>query len=330
MATRSFGFWLGLLVGATLLWLATRSVDFQALGDSLRQANLAWSPPFLLVLFGFYALKASRWGILVAAVARIPFRFLFRSVMLGYASNALLPAQLGDVVRAVVAAREMGLPTAPLLTTVVVERAFDMIVVAGLLGVLVLVHPEIPGTIVMSGAILLAVCLLALWFLHVYASRTASVLRIAGRLLSRVRETRRLRILELLRSAAAGAAAIAQIRPFLACLGLSIAKWLLMAGCNLASFWALGIDVPPAAALLVLAATALAMTLPSAPGYVGAIQFAYVFGLAPFGVSASDAIAASLYFHVLSYGSVVIAGVMYLHASGYRLADLRQNVERNV
>lgn len=327
--TRSIGFWLGLAVGIALLWLAARSVNLDALGAALRRANLAWSAPFLVLLFGFYALKARRWGILLQPLGRVPFRLLFRSIILGYASNAILPAQLGDIVRAVVASREMGLPAAPLLTTVVVERACDLIVVAGLLGVLLLVSPEVPAGVVASGAIVLAACLLALVFLRLYATRTERVLRIAAGLLGWVGQTRRLRLLEWIRSAAAGATAIAQWRPFMACMWLSVAKWLLMAGCNLASFWALGIEAPPGAALLVLAATALAMTLPSAPGYVGAIQVAYVFGLAPFGVDATDAIAASLFFHALSYASVVAVGAAYLHAGGYRLADLRQSVRRS-
>lgn len=328
-ATRSLGFWLGLAMGLALLWLSARSVDLDALGAALRQASLAWSAPFLVLLFGFYALKAVRWGILVEPLGRVPFRLLFRSIMLGYASNAFLPAQLGDIVRAVVASREMGLPIAPLLTTVVVERACDMIVVAGLLGVLLLVSPHVPAGVVVSGAIVLVACLLALGFLQVYAKRTDSVLRIAARLLGWVSHARRARLLEWIRSAAVGATAIAQWRPFMACLWLSVAKWLLMSGCNLTSFWALGIDAPPGAALLVLAATALAMTLPSAPGYVGAIQVAYVFGLAPFGIAPTDAIAASLFFHTLSYASVVAVGAAYLHAGGYRLADLRQSVQRS-
>jgi uncharacterized protein (TIRG00374 family) len=328
-ATRSIGFWLGLAVGAALLWLAARSVDLDALGAALRQASLGWSAPFLVLLFGFYALKALRWGILVEPLGRIPFRLLFRSIMLGYASNAFLPAQLGDIVRAVVASREMGLPAAPLLTTVVVERACDLIVVAGLLGVLLLVSPEVPAGVVVSGAVVLAGCLLALGLLWIYARRTDSVLRVAAGLLGWVGQAQRTRLLGWIRSAAAGATAIAQLRPFLGCLWISVAKWLLMAGCNLVSFWALGIDVPPGAALLVLAATALAMTLPSAPGYVGAIQVAYVSGLAPFGVPATEAIAASLYFHALSYASVVAVGAAYLHAGGYRLADLRQSVQRS-
>jgi hypothetical protein len=64
------------------------------------------------------------------------------------------------------------------------------------------------------------------------------------------------------------------------------------------------------------------MSLPSGPGYVGSIQLAFTLGLAPFGVAAGPAIAASVFYHVLVCGSLIVAGLIALHRLGGTLRSL--------
>ncbi len=321
-------FWLGIVVGASLLWLAMRTVDFEALGLALARARIAWAAPFLGLLVGFYALKAVRWGVLLRPIGRVPNRLLFRAVIIGYASNAILPAQLGDIVRAVVTSREMGLRLAPILTTLVVERALDLLVVVALLAVAALLLPDVPAALVYAGIAVTAGCVAVMLALHSYGRNEARWISVLRRCSAWMPAGLRDRFLAQTRAGADGARALAATGPFALVTALSVAKWLLIAGCNLVSLVALNIDVPPTAAVLVLACTVLALLLPSAPGYVGSIQVAYVLALAPFGVSAGDAVAASLFFHVFAYGFVVLAGWLYLHAGGYRLADFRARIDR--
>lgn len=325
---RSVTLWIGIAVGLVLLWLATRSVDFEAMGTALSRARLWWAFPFLLILTGFYVLKAVRWGILMRPIAKVPHRLLLRAVMIGYASNAVLPAQLGDLVRAVVTSREMGLRLAPILTTLVVERALDLLIVVGLLAAVVVMRPDVPAPIALAGLTVAIVCAASLFLLFAYGRHTTRWLSGLQRTTSWLPATIQLRIMGQARAGADGARALATPGPFILVVAMSVAKWLLMAACNLISLVALNIDAPPAAAVLVLACTVLALLLPSAPGYVGAIQIAYVLALTPFGVSASDAVAASLFFHVFAYGFTVLAGWYYFHASGYHLADLRADINR--
>lgn len=325
-AHRSLAFWLGIAIGAVLLVLAIRSVDFTAMADALAKARLWWAVPFIALLAGFYALKALRWAILLAPIARVPFRLSFRAVMVGYASNALLPAQLGDVVRGLMASREMGLRLAPVLTTLLAERALDLAVVVGLLGAVVVLRPDVVEPIRFAGAVVAALSVVSLLLLYAYGRHPAGWIALARRLTTWLPARVQERFLAQLRAGADGARALASPRRFVQVVLLSLVKWLLIAGCNLISLVALNVAAPTSAAILVLACTVLALLLPTAPGYVGAIQIAYVLALAPFGISATEAVAASLFFHALSFVSVVVAGWYYMHASGYRLADFRSQV----
>lgn len=325
-AHKSLAFWLGIAIGIVLLVLAVRSVDFPALGAALAQARLWWALPFLALLAGFYALKAARWSSLLTPIARVPFRLSFRAVIVGYASNALLPAQLGDIVRALMASREMGLRLAPVLTTLLVERALDLAVVVGLLAAVVFLRPDVVEPIRVAGFVVAAISVASLFILYAYGRHPSGWIAAAQRLTSWLPAHLQTRLIVQVRAGADGASALASPGRFAGVVALSIAKWLLIAGCNYVSLVALNIDAPLTAGILVLACTVLALLLPTAPGYVGAIQIAYVLALAPFGISATAAVAASVFFHALSFFSVVLAGWYYLHASGYRLGDFRAEV----
>jgi len=102
----------------------------------------------------------------------------------------------------------------------------------------------------------------------------------------------------------------------------SLAQWGLMAGCIAASCVALDLHVPFAAAVSVLGLTIIGMSLPSGPGYLGSIQLAFALGLAPFHVEASAAIAASVFYHVLVCGSLILAGIASLYRLGGSFSTL--------
>ena len=78
---------------------------------------------------------------------------------------------------------------------------------------------------------------------------------------------------------------VQSLRRMLLLLGNSVAQWSLMGVCLWMSVAAVGVDIGPALTVIALAATVVAVTLPNAPGYLGALQAAFVFSLQPFGVS---------------------------------------------
>ena len=68
--------------------------------------------------------------------------------------------------------------------------------------------------------------------------------------------------------------------------------------------------------------TNAACTLPTSPGFIGSVQAAFVLALIPFEVGSEATVAASIYFHVLAYVSVVISGLVFLHKAGQSLGSL--------
>ena len=92
-------------------------------------------------------------------------------------------------------------------------------------------------------------------------------------------------------------------------------------------FMAVGIAVPVSAGFIVLVLTSIGMTLPSGPGYIGTIQLAFVIGLRLYGVEATEAVAASIYFHFIAYAYSLIVGLYYLGRTGLTLTQAREVAE---
>jgi uncharacterized membrane protein YbhN (UPF0104 family) len=71
----------------------------------------------------------------------------------------------------------------------------------------------------------------------------------------------------------------------------------------------------------VLLLNVIGLTLPAAPGHVGTLQLAFIAGLAPFGVEAEEAFAASVIYNVLMVVPTVILGLPGLRRAGVELRE---------
>lgn len=315
---------LGVLVSATFLWLSFRNTDFAKISTTLASADLYWVVPFLFLLFGFYWLKSIRWRDLISPTKSVQSADLFPAVMIGYAGTAILPMQMGELVRAFIVSRKQSIRYALVLGSIGIERVFDFLSVLALLGIVLVMGEDIPQTMRIAGYLVATGCLFALTLTIHLVTHTDTVLRIMRAALSWLPERIVLKVLEQTRQISMGFQVLRHPKILIMVAANSLVQWLLMGGCILFSLWAFDIDVPPTAAAMVLAATIIGVSLPTSPGYVGNIQLAYALALMPYDVSKEAAIAASIYYHILAYVSVVITGFFFLHRNGFQLGQLRQ------
>ena len=321
---------IGIAVSAVLLWLALRGTDFRSIADSLSVANPAWAAPFLIFLFGFYWLKSMRWRDLLPSAENASAGGLFPIVMIGYAGTAVLPMQLGELIRTYIAAKKYALPYSLSLSSVVIERLFDLMTILFLLAAVSLAGQSTPEVMVSAGYLIgaaTAVGITLSFLLATYADRFVAItLRLTTFLSERLRDA----VVDQLRAAAAGLATIRSPGLVARVAVNSLVQWSLMGLCIWISLIALDVAVPPSGVVLVLVATIIGVSLPTSPGYVGNIQFAFVIALQPFGVSAAAAVAASIFYHVLAYASVVLVGFFFLHRLGLDMRTVESAARESV
>jgi uncharacterized protein (TIRG00374 family) len=317
----------GIALSAFLLTLALREVDAEVLSRVLADARWWMIAPFLAALFAYYWIKTVRWAYLLRTIVPKASGRLFAPVMIGYAAGALLPMQLGELIRAWLAARRLQIRMLVSFMSIALERVFDMLSIL-LLAALAFMLAKTASPWLTSAIYLLAVgAAAALTLFLIFVFRTDACIAWCERLLRKAPLNIRERILEQLRTSATGLSALRSLRSITAVIGLSVLQWLFMFGCIWLSLYAMHVQVGPVAAALVTVFTVVGISLPNSPGYVGSIQLAFTLALEPFGVPPTEAVAASLFFHVLAYLTVILSGLGLLPMMGLSVRDLAQRTK---
>jgi len=314
----------GLLLSAVFAWLALADVHWADLRAALALARLWLALPFVLLLVAFYWLKTLRWRMLLEPAASLPAAALAPALMVGFAANNLLPAHLGELVRVYLLGRERGLARSAVLASVVLERVFDMLAVLALTFLALASGNALGDELRLAGAFLALVVVLVLVPAAVLVFRAEWFRRLAAPLLAPLPPRWRARIDGQLAALAAGFGALRARHRLPAILANSLAQWLLMASCVWLAVIAFGIAVPWVAPVIILVLIVAAITLPSSPGYVGAIEYCFVLGLKAYGVSASLALSAALFYHALSWCFLACAGAVFLRRYGLGWRSLRR------
>ena len=103
---------------------------------------------------------------------------------------------------------------------------------------------------------------------------------------------------------------------------VAVAGWMV----NGASFWiafrAVGIDAPFSAALFLQSLLALAVAIPSAPGFFGLFEAAAKIALGVYLVDETLAVSYALGYHLLSFIPITLIGFWYLARLGLHLKDM--------
>jgi len=309
--------WVGVAASVVLLWVAFRGVNPGELVRAFREVRAVWLLPALISIFVRFWVTALRWQVLLRRVKPISAHRLFGVTMIGFMANNVLPARMGEFVRAYALAKSESLPASLSFATIVLERVFDgFTLLAFLLGGLLFLRPEpwLIWSAVASFCLYLGVLAGLLWL------RGG---RGPGPLLAWCPARVRDRASRLLDSFALGLDALGDRRALGLVSALSLVIWLV----NVAGVWAtltaFSLDLPWHAPFLLLAIVAVALVLPSAPGYVGAFQVGTVVGLALFSVPESTALSFSLLYHALNYIPITAVGLVYLGAMNLTLGELR-------
>src|SRR4029453_12898938 len=121
-----------------LLAYFLRNADMRGVWAETRRAE----PLPLILAIGVtlltYALRALRWQSLLAPIGPTHFNTAFKTTVIGFAANFLLPARAGEVIRPYLLARREGLPPTSCFATIILERLLDLVTVLLLFGVFVL------------------------------------------------------------------------------------------------------------------------------------------------------------------------------------------------
>ncbi len=327
----------GLGVSALLLWWTLRGVDFAAVWTQIEDADFWLLGAAVFVATSSFLIRALRWKVLLSPVkADTSLRARWSAVAIGGMGNNLLPARLGEFARAYAFSRMETVSASAALGSIVVERAFDSLVLLLFLVVPVLM-PGFPaagalstgfGAVVLRLAVsLVGVLIVALGIMAVWPAR---FVRVTSRVVTAVLPHAVARpLVGMLEAFLDSVKLLRSPGKLLLAFVWSVALW----AYGSFSFWlamkAFGIHASVMSACFTQAAVGIGVALPSAPGFLGPWQFAAKFALSNvFGASVGRSVAFAFGYYIGGWIPITVIGLWYAWRLGLSYGEVEQAEER--
>ncbi len=316
----------GIAVSVAVLGWAIYQVDLRKAVEVLGRFGPWWTAPMLLCYLSSFLVRGVRWRLLLQPVETVSWPTSTGVIFSGYMANNLLPLRLGEIVRALVLGQVTPARVEGTLSTIVLERVFDGLVLVGMIALVLAsgMGLEAGGVVAYTGAVSALVFIGALVFVIAARLFPRPILNGVRWTLSWVPIIEEEKGLDATRSLLRGLKSLALDQRLLAIVGLSAAVWILEGGMFWVGLRAFSLDAGVEAAFLTLAFVNLSILVPSAPGYVGVFQGATILAFGAFGLSEEIALSYSVVVHFLQYVSITVIGLAVLAAYGVSLTALRR------
>lgn len=317
------GRWLpGLLLSLVALGLLVGLADWQEVIRALKMMEATWLLPAVTFYLAGIFFRALTWRTLLqnkAALGRV-----FLSLNEGYLLNSIFPFRLGELGRAILLSQASSLSAFYVLSTIVIERAFDLAIAAGLLlATLPLVLGIESGqaiALAVAGAV--GVGLIAMYFL---ARSRVSIRRRLEKFGASNRFYQQ-RALPWLDSLLAGLGALTRLDRFLLSILLILASWLFGSVEIYLLIASFGITAPVWWTGFALGVVSLGIALPAAPASLGVYEAAMVGALTLLGLPTAQALAIAIIAHLIHIIFTGMIGAVALFHDGQSLTGIYQRL----
>jgi len=301
---------LGIALSAGAVFVLLKQVSTRELARNIRAADPLWLLGACLLTVAGYWFRAVRWGEILSPEARVPNGRLFATTMVGFLAINVLPARLGEVVRAYALARSERIKTGTVLGSVVIERIFDLVALAGFWALSLLFAPY-PSWFRWSGYVTIGLSVavtFVLWLLHAGHYDTDSL---ASRLKSLLPRWLTGPVEGPVASFAAGLRVLGKPSTMGSSAILTLIMWVVTGAVFLFVGQSMRLSLPLWSPFLLSFIVCVAIMVPSSPGFIGVLEGSCVVGLSLLGVDAARGLAYGVLYHITQIVPLVVLGGFY-------------------
>lgn len=306
--------WTGLLFSTFFTYLAFRKVDLPKLWMVLQSTNLFSLSLVILITFFQHVIRAWRWKILLEPIKKTGFRHRLASTLIGFAANCILPARLGEFIRANYLGNSEDISGSSTFGTIVVERLFDgytllFILLIGLMGTTFPTEwRSIPSSLRGAGFVLLVLYTFLIILLIGFKHKAKPFLNLFERALFFVPIRFRSKIMDIIWRFSLGLVLFKNPYSWIQALFYSCLLWFSHL-CQIQLVeQSMGLTLPFMATFLVLAMASFGVMIPSAPGFIGTFHLSVQYGFLFYGISKEEALSAAIVWHGAFFIPTVLLG----------------------
>ncbi len=318
----------GIAISVIFVYFAFRDINFEEFMESIKKAEYIWVLPALAAMVSSFWLRGYRWKCILDPVKTVSIESVFSATMIGYMANNVLPFRIGDLLRIVVIWKESGVSRAAALGSVVIERIFDLFMMLAIFGLTLLAYPQLPKWAVGTGYFVAGFLILLIIFSIYARNNIETLVRINKKIISKISDKAAAKSEKIMRSFSDGLRVIHNAKDLLWLVLLSAVMWLI----NVLWVWfaieIFDFDLPFSASFLVLVFIIFAVSIPSAPGFVGTFHGFVIAALVFMGINTDAARASAVVMHATNYIPVTIIGLYYLWKSNFTLRSASESTAK--
>jgi glycosyltransferase 2 family protein len=331
------------LIAVLLLWFFGRNLDWQEVGQSLRQAN-PWylGLAVLSISFGYF-LRAVRWKVLLEPITESSLLELFATTTVGFAA-VFFVGRAGEIVRPMwLPMRDHRVRPSAALVTIFVERVFDLSSLILFFSVSSIWFSAPAGresefaSIKLAGNFLLAAAVAGVAALFVYNRYSTPIVGWFSRVtdIRFVRGRLRTIFLSLLRQLADSLNILRSWRQIFWASFWTTALWLSIAIPTWLVIQAFGVRMSIVDSIFIMVVASLGSLIPTPGGAAGAFHAATGGSLLLLGLGQDVAAAISIVMHLVYFAPALVFGLYYFFRGDISVKRFRsllssENAEREI
>jgi uncharacterized protein (TIRG00374 family) len=273
-------------------------------------------------------MRAYRWKFMVNPLKRVGMGSLFSSVMIGFMANNVLPARLGEFVRAYSLGTKEKISRSAVFATIMIERVFDGFSLLLILWVSLLMYPQLPSWVRDAGDLFLLLNILTLGFLVLIEVRRDWAMKIFNLLFRILPAGLSSRAQEIVEKFIGGLKVFRNVPSLLWILAWSIFLWVVVGISNYFIFLAFDQHPAVSASFILLGIVSLAVMLPSSPGFIGTFHAACVASFMVLNLNQDVSRPFSIILHASQYIPVTLLGLYYLKREHLSLKTIESDSVR--
>jgi len=327
-----YGYWIGLVLSLIFLIIFLRKIDLASVWNIFQSVEYLYIIPLIFIHLSTIWIRAIRWQYLLAPIKDVKLGPLFNATAIGFMANNILPARVGEFIRAYVLGSKEKISKTASFATIVIERLFDAFTVLLIFLLVILFMPFPPDRsptftqhhIKMAGFLSFFLYLIVLGALLSLRFHNEKAKRLIGFFLKHLPQKLSDKILIKIESFVRGLEILQRAKDILVITGYSFVIWLVLSISYYFLFFAFHLDLPILAGFFLLVVLVFGVSIPSAPGYIGTFHWACAAGLIFLGIEANLAKSFALLLWFVSFVPIIFLGLFSLWLEGMSLGQLKK------
>lgn len=317
LRSRIFNLLVGLCISGIFLYFAVKNVHFNQFTEYVHQLNLFFIIPALLPGLLAYLVRAWRWNYFLSSIGRFRISGLLSATMIGFMANNILPARVGELIRALVLSKKESINFVSVLSSLIAERIMDGFTIS-IIALFAIFTIPLNEKIKFAGVVFFLIFLILLIVMFIFVNSGSINKKLPEIFHGRISGT----INKYLTRIISGLEGLNRFKNSGITFISAFVIWFLSSLYFYFMGLAMEIPLPFSASFAIFISVALGVIIPSSPGFIGVYHFFCQKAVEMYGIDTSRAFAYAVVTHFVQFIAVTILGFLFLFYENLSLVSL--------